>query len=63
VRGPGKVEEYQFKPVFDGFDGHTLFNPAFNAYIELVSFEKVLRDAKRKHRAFFDRLGITKYND
>ena len=50
-------EEYQLKPIFDGFDGYVLYNEAFKAYIEFVSFEKVLRDAERKHRAFFDRLG------
>lgn len=28
------------------------------AYAELLPFEKVLRDAERKHRAFFERSGL-----
>ena len=50
-------EEYPLAPVFDGFDGYVIYNPALKTYAEFVSFEKVLRDAERKHRAFFDRLG------
>ena len=29
-----------------------------NAYIEISSYEKVLTDAKKRNRAFFDRLQI-----
>lgn len=50
--------EYGFIPVFDGIDGHILYNPELKAYVELVPFERMLRDAERKHRAFFERLGL-----
>ena len=50
--------EYQFVPVFDGIDGHVLYNAELKAYVELVPFERMLRDAERKHRAFFERLGL-----
>lgn len=54
------VEEYTFTPIFDGTDGYFLYNEQLKAYAELVPFEKVLRDAERKHRALFDRLGLPK---
>jgi hypothetical protein len=52
------VEEYQLKPIFDGVDGYVIYNDPLKAYVEFIPFEKVLRDAERKHRAFFDRLGL-----
>ena len=51
-------EEYQLKPIFDGVDGYIIYNEPLKAYAEFIPFEKVLRDAERKHRAFFDRLGL-----
>jgi hypothetical protein len=50
--------EHQFKPMFGGTDGYYLYNDELRAYAELVPFERVLRDAERKHRAFFERLGL-----
>jgi hypothetical protein len=50
--------EHQFRPIFSGTDGYFLYNDELRAYAELVPFEKVLRDAERKHRAFFERLGL-----
>lgn len=52
--------EHQFRPIFSGTDGYFLYNDELRAYAELVPFEKVLRDAERKHRAFFERLGLPK---
>jgi hypothetical protein len=49
---------YQFKPLFDGFEGYFLYNEELKAYVELLPFEKILRDAKRNHRAFFERVGL-----
>ncbi len=51
---------HQFKPIFDGAGGHYLYHDKLKAYAELVPFERVLRDAERKHRVFFERLGLTK---
>lgn len=50
--------EYQFVPIFDGIDGYVLYNSEYKAYVELVPFARMLRDAERKHRAFFERLGL-----
>jgi hypothetical protein len=52
------VKHYQFKPLFDGQEGYFLYNPEMNAHVEIVPLEKVLRDAKRNHRAFFERIGL-----
>jgi hypothetical protein len=52
------VEENMFRPLFDGQDGYSLYNPSVRAYIELVPFERILRDARRNHRAFFERAGL-----
>ena len=52
------VEENMFRPLFDGQEGHFLYNPEVRAYIELVPFERILRDTKRNHRAFFDQAGL-----
>ncbi|RUU54438.1 hypothetical protein EOC99_29440 [Mesorhizobium sp. M7A.T.Ca.TU.009.01.1.1] len=52
------VDEYQFHPMFGGTEGYFIFNPTLNAYIEFVPFERVGRDARRRHKAFFDRLAI-----
>jgi len=52
------VRDYQFRQVFDATDGYSLYHDHFKAYVEVVPFERILRDAERKHRAFFDRLGL-----
>ena len=40
-----------------GFFGH---NPDddYNAYIEIISFERLISSAKERNRAFFDKLGL-----
>ncbi|MCB9475831.1 MAG: ATP-binding protein [Deltaproteobacteria bacterium] len=38
-----------------GYFGH---NPEFDAYIEVSSFDRVLKSAKERNRAFFDKLGL-----
>jgi hypothetical protein len=57
------VEENQFRPLFGGQEGYSLYNDAMRAYIELVPFERILRDAKRNHRAFFDSAGLLPRNN
>ncbi|TPK88441.1 sensor histidine kinase [Mesorhizobium sp. B2-4-12] len=52
------IEEYQFRPMFGGVEGYFIFNVPLNAYIEFVPFEKIGRDARRRHKAFFDRLTL-----
>lgn len=38
--------------------GYFGFNPNYNTYLELMSFSKLLNDAKQRNRIFFQRLGI-----
>jgi hypothetical protein len=38
--------------------GYFGFNPNYNAYIEVISFDRLLIMAKQRNRAFFDRLGL-----
>jgi len=52
------VEENMFRPLFDGQEGYSLYNDSVRAYIELVPSERILRDTKRNHRAFFGRGGL-----
>ena len=41
-------------------DGLGLFfhNSSYNAYIEIISFDRIVDQAKQRNRAFFDRLGL-----
>ncbi len=34
------------------------YNTKFNTYIEIISFDKLLNNAKQRNRAFFDKLGL-----
>lgn len=38
--------------------GYFGYNSNFNAYIEVISFDKLIISAKRRNRAFFDKLGL-----
>lgn len=38
-----------------GFFG---YNPNFESYIEVISFERLLNSARERNRAFFDKLGL-----
>ncbi|MGR7464436.1 ATP-binding protein [Klebsiella aerogenes] len=38
--------------------GYFGYNPNFKAYIEVISFDRVLNAANERNRAFFDRLGL-----
>lgn len=54
------VKQFSFKRMVDGeglFKQHE--DPAM--YIEILSFDRVLRDAKRRNKILFDRLGIRSY--
>lgn len=50
---------YQLTPTADGmgyFGYHP--KPAYNAYIQVISFDGLLKGAKERNRAFFDKLGL-----
>lgn len=36
--------------------GYFGFNPAYGAYVEVISYDKLLKDAKQRNRALFDKL-------
>lgn len=36
------------------------FNANQNAYVEIISFDKLIDDAEKRNRAFFERLGLPK---
>ncbi len=38
--------------------GYYGFNPNYNAYIEVLAYDKLLNDVKKRHQAFFDKLKI-----
>jgi hypothetical protein len=49
--------EYSQTP--DGLGYFTLKTKYYNAYIEVLPFEKVLNDAKKRNQILFDKLGIS----
>lgn len=38
--------------------GYFGYNPNYKAYIEVISFDKIVDSAKKRNRAFFDKLGL-----
>lgn len=38
--------------------GYFGYNPNYKAYIEVISFERLIKTAKQRNRAFFDKLGL-----
>lgn len=52
-----KNREYSTTP--DGLGYFRFKNQYYNAYIEVLPFEKVLLDAKKRNRILFDKLGIS----
>lgn len=37
-------------------EGYFGFNPTFGAYVEVISYDKMLKDAKQRNRSLFDKL-------
>jgi hypothetical protein len=50
---------YQYRPIFGGEEGWFLYHDVYRAYFEIVPLKKLVRAAKRNHRAFFERAGIS----
>lgn len=46
-----------FKTLPDG-EGYFRYHSQWRAYIQLISYEKVWKDAKRRNQVFFDKLGL-----
>lgn len=38
--------------------GYYTYNRNHNAHVEIVAFDKIVLDAKQRHKAFFEKLGI-----
>jgi hypothetical protein len=51
------AEDNSFKETPDG-QGYYAFNPNFNAYVEVISFPKLLSDARKRNKILFDTLNI-----
>lgn len=52
------LENFNFSNTPDGLGMYT-FNDNLNAYIEVMSFDKIVNDAKMRNEIFFDKLGIS----
>lgn len=48
---------HQLKPTDDGM-GYFGYHEPFNAYIEVISFERLINIANQRNRAFFDVIGL-----
>ena len=48
---------FNFNATADG-EGMFTFNQNYNAYIEVLPFEKMLRDSRMRNQVFFRKLGI-----
>ena len=53
----GILENYDFTQTPDKL-GFFRYNEKFNAYIEILSYDKIIQDAKKRNRILFEKLGI-----
>ncbi|MFB9862734.1 ATP-binding protein [Rufibacter immobilis] len=51
------LEEKDFRKTPDSL-GYFMYHDRFNAYIEVLTYQKLLKDAKMRNRILFDSLGI-----
>ncbi len=52
--------EYQYIKTQDG-QGILMHVPHLNAFIQVVTFEKLIEDARRRHESFFRKLGLPEF--
>ena len=52
-----RCEYASLRPTYDGM-GYFGFNEPHKAYIEVMSFDRLVRSATERNRAFFDKLGL-----
>lgn len=52
------LERREFTKTPDGLGYYTFKNKRYNGYIEVISFEKVKSDAKKRNQILFDKLGL-----
>jgi hypothetical protein len=53
----------EFTKTPDGLGYYIFKNKYYSAYIEVLPFEKVLKDAKKRNRILFDKLGLSTNKD
>lgn len=53
------AENYDLTPAWDN-QGYFGYNKARHAYAEIISFDKLIDDAEKRNRAFFEKLGLPK---
>lgn len=53
------LESREFDKTPDGMGYFRFYAKYYNAYIEVLPFEKVLSDAKKRNRILFEKLGLT----
>lgn len=51
------LKQRAFSRTPDG-DGYFTFNTNYNAYLEVITFGKLVEDARKRNRVLFDRLGL-----
>ena len=51
------IDSHSFTPTPDTL-GYYNFNKTYNAYFEILSYDKILHDAKKRNKVLFDKLGI-----
>ena len=54
----GILEDYGINQKLPGGRGYFGFNKSHGAYIEVLQYSQVVKDARLRHEAFFDKLGI-----
>ena len=47
-----------YKPL-PGGDGYFFFNDNYNMYVEIMSFDKILKDSKERNRVLFEKLNLS----
>jgi hypothetical protein len=52
--------EMNYHPSLDG-EGYFKTLPGGNGYVEIISYDKLLKDARRRNRILFDKLGLHKH--
>lgn len=51
------IEQFSFTQTPDML-GYFAFNKIYNAYFEILSYDKILNDSKKRNQVLFDKLGI-----
>ena len=52
------LEDYEIHQKLPGGRGYFGFNKSRGAYIEVLQYSQIVKDARLRHEAFFDKLGI-----